>query len=152
MILLLSSLAYGETQGLHSLHRDLSLRDGALRCEKLQQRYPELQKHLQALISSDIKPSYVPIRAANCLLELYPQDLETYQVWMEKKETLGLATLTVSKLDSLPIDISIPLTHAALEGENSSKLLPKLQTVLSGDIQQVVSAHAREASEIEVTK
>lgn len=141
MILLLSSLAAAKSLAQPDLYRQLSVRDGAPPCKELQQMHFDLQNKLKVLVSNEIKPSYVPVRAANCLLELYPEDLETYQGWMSKKETLGLARLTVSKLDSLPVDISVPLVQTALEGENAPKLLPKLQKVSIPEVQLIVSKH-----------
>ena len=134
MILLLLSLVSAETLIADDLYRELSARDGVASCEKLQESYSDLQDGLKSLVSNDIKPSYVPIRAATCLLELYPEDLETYQAWMQKTEMLGLARLTVSRLETLPITISVSLTETALKGNNALKLLPKLQKISTPEL------------------
>ena len=141
MILLFISLVTAKSMAQPDLYRQLSVRDGSPPCRELQQQHFDLQNKLKILVSDDVKPSSVPIRAASCLLELYPQDLETYHVWMEKKETLGLAKLTVLKFDVLPVDISASLAQKALEGENASKLLPSLQKILIPEVALVVSKH-----------
>ena len=146
MILLFLSLVSAQTQTTNDLYLELSNRDGIYSCEKLQEAYSDLQYQLKNLVSNEIKPSYVPIRAATCLLELYPQDLETYQDWMDKKETLGLARLTTSKLETLPITISIPLVETALKGENASKLLPRLQKIENKEVQSIVMRHIQKKS------
>jgi len=141
MILLFISLVTAKSMAQPDLYRQLSVRDGSPPCRELQQQHFDLQSKLKILVSDDVKPSSVPIRAASCLLELYPEDLETYQAWIEKKETLGLAKLTVSKFEILPVDISASLAQKALEGENASKLLPKLQKILIPEVALVVSRH-----------
>ena len=60
-----------------TLIRQLSARDGAPSCTVLAEQTENIQKELLSLISSDAKPSYVPMRAANCLLDLYPSDVAT---------------------------------------------------------------------------
>ena len=144
MILLLLSLVSAETLNTDDLYRRLSARDGVASCEQLQEGDSGLQDGLKSLVSNDIKPSYVPIRAATCLLELYPEDLETYQAWIQKTDTLGLARLTVSRLETLPITISVSLIEAALKGDNASKLLPKLQKISKPELQLVVNTYLQE--------
>lgn len=143
MLLFLSRLAFAEAVAEPSVYKELLSRDGVPSCQILKERHSLLQEQLKTLISNDAKPSYVPMRAASCLLELYPQDLSTYLSWVEKKETLGLARLTISKLETLPVDVSIPLTEKALTGENAVVLLPKVQKIAHPDIQSLVLEHTQ---------
>ena len=62
--------------------QQLSKRDGAPNCYDLSTQQENLQQELKTIIQQDVKPSYVPMRAAQCLLELYPTDVETYRNWM----------------------------------------------------------------------
>ena len=129
------------------LIQQLSLRDGSPSCAKLAEENDGLQQDLQSLISVDIRPSYVPMRAANCLLELYPADVETYKVWMVSPENRGLAFLVINKMNTLPIDVSVPLAQAGLDGVHSKGVRLRLERVGVPEIQQLLVSEPQNGAE-----
>ena len=144
MWLILLQIANAENP---TLIRQLSLRDGSPSCTKLAEEHTGLQEELQQLISADIRPSYVPMRAANCLLELYPTDLETYKLWMISPENRGLAFLVINKMESLPLEVSVPLAQAGLEGVHSKGVRIRLEGVGVPEIQQVLLSELQAGEE-----
>jgi hypothetical protein len=121
-----------------TVFKQLANRDGPPDCSSLAVQTADIKAQLSELIEADAKPSYVPMRAANCLLELYPSDVETYVKWMSKPEYRGLAFLVIGKIDSLPIDVGVTLARAGLEAVHSEEIATRLQKVEVPEIQQVL--------------
>jgi hypothetical protein len=122
------------------LIQQLSARDGSPSCQVLEQKHGNIQLELQQITFSDVSPSYVPMRAANCLLELYPSDVETYKEWMISPESKGLALLVVNKMEMLPVDVAIPLAIAGLNGAHKKGVLIRLEKVSVPQIQELLQS------------
>ncbi|MFZ5480665.1 MAG: hypothetical protein ACOZNI_28140 [Myxococcota bacterium] len=74
------------------------------------------REELAGLAEEDVQPPWVPVRAARCLVELYP-DAETaarVRPWMADPSRAGLALVVVGKLDLLPLAEATELARAAL--------------------------------------
>jgi len=149
MLLFLLLPALAKTPAEVELQRQLSLRDNPPSCEILQTQHDDLQEKLKRLVVEDVKPSYVPMRAARCLLQLFPEDLETYRVWVAKKETLGLTRLTVSQLEMMPREISVSLVEGILQGENATTVLPQLEKIDIPEIHSVLQQQRENAESFE---
>jgi len=122
-----------------TLQRQLSQRDGSPSCTVLAEQHDNIQIKLQQLVSVDIKPSYVPMRAAGCLLELYPRDVETYREWMVAPENKGLAFLVINKMETMPVDVSVSLAQSGLEGTHAKGIRIRLESVRVAEVQQLLT-------------
>lgn len=128
------------------LYQQLSARDGIGSCQQLQERFGDdyTQKQLQLFVEKDVKPSAVPMRAATCLLTLYPNDLSRYRSWMQEKSSYGLARLTISHFETLPDAVVSSLTTAALYGENKERLRPNLEQNPHPIVENLLKQEAKE--------
>ena len=120
------------------LLQQLSAKDGSSSCLQLAQENDNIQAELQQIVIADIRPSYVPMRAAKCLLRLYPEDVNTYREWMINPEQKGLAYLVVNQMSSLPIDVSLALASQGLNGPLEEELRIRLHQVSIPEIQQLL--------------
>ena len=122
-----------------TLQRQLSQRDSIPSCALLVTQHDNLQMKLQQLVNADIKPSYVPMRAAGCLLELYPRDVDTYREWMIAPENKGLAFLVINKMEKMPVEVSVSLAQSGLEGAHAKGVRTRLERVRVVEIQELLA-------------
>ena len=105
MFLLLSAMSSAALPAFpNAVYDQLKLRDG-VECAALGPATSELKGALVALTDPDLMPASVPIRAAGCLVSLFPADAEveaTVIAWMTDPERQGLALVALSRSDVLP--------------------------------------------------
>lgn len=100
------------------LHLALSVRDFE-GCASLGAADDTLYTALVAETDPAIVPSTVPMRAAGCLIELYPQKPELatlLQTWIVDPERQGFAMLVAGRIDLLPVETAVKLAEAAKAG------------------------------------
>lgn len=102
---------------VQTVQMTLAQRDG-MSCAQLGTADATLRDQLLSLTAPDLMPPSVPIRAAECLVELYPTDPTVhtaFTAWMSDSERAGLALLVIGRLDRLPLTTAVQLATAALQ-------------------------------------
>lgn len=121
-----------------SLIRQFSMRDGSPSCEILAEGNDEFQGELNFIIEHVSHPPWAGMRAASCVIELYPeQSLNTFEAWMTQENTMGLAYLLSSKLSEMPQMIAIPVAEAGLSGPHSKGVLERIRLNDSPEIKSL---------------
>jgi hypothetical protein len=92
----------------------LRLRDG-VDCSRLEAA--DLKGELIALAESDVQPSYVPMRAAACLITLFAGDpavVDHARAWVSG-EKLGLGMLVADRIGSFAVEDREGIVRAAVD-------------------------------------
>lgn len=93
----------------------LRVRDG-VSCASLGEATPALRDDLLALAAPGVEPPAVPIRAAQCLVALFPTDpafADAATAWMKDPERAGLALVVAGGVDALPEPTAVRLAEAS---------------------------------------
>lgn len=94
----------------------LRLRD-SVPCSALGEPTPALRDELVILSDPAGMPSWLPIRAAACLVELYAADPALEAIvspWMTDSTRAGLALVVVGGIDRFPAPVALRLATSAL--------------------------------------
>jgi len=104
----------------------LSARDHQLSCSTLSSS--QLKKDLVEIVDTIERPPWVPMRAAACLTELYPQDSKEDLIrWISAPNKKGLAFLIAGQLSKIPDDSAISIAKAGLEGPHALDIRVRLE-------------------------
>ena len=104
----------------------LSARDHQISCASLSS--PQLQKDLTEIVDTVERPPWVPMRAAACLTELFPQaSKEDLIRWISAPNKKGLAFLIAGQLSKIPDDSAISIAKAGLSGPHSRDIRVRLK-------------------------
>ena len=93
----------------------LRLRD-AVACTELGAATPELRDELAGLTGPEVSPSWVPARAASCLVELFAADPALPGLvtpWFTDPERVALGLIVVDHVDALPAEAGLQVAQAA---------------------------------------
>lgn len=94
----------------------LKLRD-PVPCVELGEPTIQLRDELLALTDPALEPSWIPVRAADCLVELYAADpvvAEAMLPWMTDPGRAGLALVVVNRLELFPVEVAVRLARAGM--------------------------------------
>lgn len=111
MWMLIVALAHAGSASTTLLPRD------GVACSALGSVTPELRAELATLAVTDMQPSYVPMRAAGCLLELFATDPALGALvtpWVQDPELRGLGLLVLERGDLLPVETELAVARAAV--------------------------------------
>lgn len=104
----------------------LSARDSTLSCASLSS--PQLQKDLTEIVDTIERPPWVPMRAAACLIELYPEHSKEDLIrWISAPDKKGLAFLIAGRLSNIPDTTAISIAKAGLKGPHSRDIRVRLE-------------------------
>ena len=104
----------------------LSARDNTISCASLSS--PQLQEDLTEIVDTVERPPWVPMRAAACLSDLYPEKSKDDLVrWISAHNKKGLAFLIAGKLSKLPDSAAISIAKAGLEGPHARDIRVRLE-------------------------
>jgi hypothetical protein len=93
-----------------ALVRALSTRD-PIACTQLEASL----ETWRAVAQADAGPPWVPMRAAQCLLELHAEAVRSDLLsWVTDAATQGLGLLVLSQLDRLPAELALEVASRAL--------------------------------------
>lgn len=76
---------------------------------------------LARIAEADLKPSWIGMRAARCLMSRTAQAPELVRPWMSDPTRRGLATLTLRHLHHLHEADAVPLARAGLTGPHAAQ-------------------------------
>lgn len=110
-----------------ALYRALVVREGAPTCAALAPLSPTLVEDLVYLTENAKQPTWVGIRAAECLLtEHHEAALPVIIGWMGRSDAKGFALVAVEKLDRMPMDRAMAVAQAGLAGPLAETLRPRI--------------------------
>ncbi len=124
--------------------RVLSARD-PVGCAQLGNADAALRDQLVPLTDPNLMPPWLPMRAAECLIELYPHDPVTTTLaagWLTDPGTLGLALTVARKIDTFAAADAVKLAGSVMalpEGADKERLRARFAQSASPDVQAVVS-------------
>lgn len=127
-----------------ALYRALRVRDG-VSCLSLGEPTPALRDGLMALTDPAVEPSAVPVRAAGCLVALFPSDPtvdEAVVAWVSDPERRGLALVVAGNVDVLPADVAVRVARAAAAVDDPrwrDRFAKRLQTSANADVRAAVA-------------
>jgi len=78
----------------------------------------QVRAALVSLVGNEVRPPWVPMRAARCLIEEQgsePEVVELVGEWMVDPAVPGLALVVVGSLDELPVEVAVELAGLAVE-------------------------------------
>jgi hypothetical protein len=94
-------------------------------------------KHVIATVS---EPTFVPMRAATCLLSQHPREAEAEALlWVADPEKSSLTTVALQRLDTLPIDASIKIAKAALAGPHAALAKVKISRLRTPELKALAA-------------
>ena len=86
------------------------------------------------------RPSWVAIRSAECVLELYAEPaVSDLTRWMQSPDTLGLALTTVHAMDRVPVSVAQTVLQAGLAGPLADALRPRVQRLTTPALRQLAA-------------
>ena len=105
-----------------ALYRALVVREGAPTCAALAPLSPTLVEDLVYLTENAKQPTWVGIRAAECLLTEHQEAaLPVIIGWMGRTDAKGFALVALEKPDRMPIDPAIDLAPVSSTQLNLAK-------------------------------
>jgi hypothetical protein len=99
------------------LRRKLSTKHQKSTCAELSSLYDDLYPLLGQVISEVQMPPWAGMRAAQCMIDLYPERGKAeFTKWISGPNTKGLASLLANQFDSLPTPMAIELVKVGFDG------------------------------------
>jgi hypothetical protein len=99
-----------------TIHRALSLRDGAPPCEQVESLSKTPVDDLKFMVAHVTAPPWVGMRAAACLIARHPTEIAAeLDTWVTDPNLVGLGILTLNRIDALPVDIGTMVAALALD-------------------------------------
>ena len=143
MLILGLSMLVGQAHA--AVPNALLARDGVV-CSDLGPATPALRDELAALAIADVQPSYVPMRAAGCLVDLFATDPALPAIvtpWVQDPALGGLGLLVLIHAEAMPLSAELDLAKAAAASTDarwgpkfrdriSRSLHPEVRAVLDG--------------------
>lgn len=122
-----------------ALYKALSVRHFEQGCASLDSLSPTVASDLVWLAENATQPSWVAVRAADCVLERHSAaSLDSVRRWMQTPETKGLALVTVQHLDRMDVQQASGLVDAALAGPMADALRPRLAKLERPELRALV--------------
>ena len=120
-----------------TIREQLSHRESQISCADLKGEH--LHKALIAIVESDDQPPWLPMRAAQCLIELYPKEAETSLIsWMHDSKKKGLAFMIAGQCHKLPPKTQKKVIEAGLSGPFASDVRNRLIRLNDSSIQRIL--------------
>lgn len=124
-----------------ALYKALSGRHQEQTCTEVARLSPEPATDLVWLAEHAEQPAWVSVRAAECVLDLYPEPAgPSIARWMASEDTLGLALTAVARLDSLPVAQAKPILAAGLAGPHADRVRVRAEKLQQPELRALVIA------------
>ena len=132
--------AFTPTDTQEGMYRALSIRDPAPACADIVALSTSPVDDLEVLVNEATQPPWVGMRAAGCLLDLYPEQSQPLmQAWVVDPDKKGLAILVTKKLDTLPLPVATEVVTTALAGPMADSLAPRIAKVEVPELRSLVA-------------
>ena len=110
------------------LIRQLSHRDGSEPCQKLVTGDDRFRADLLMIVEHVEQPAWVGMRAASCIIELYPsKSVDVLEKWMTSENTMGLAYLLSTKIETLPEVVALRIGKAGVNGPHAQGVIKRIE-------------------------
>lgn len=127
-----------------ALYRALIVREGAPTCAELAPLSPTLVEDLVYLTENAKQPTWVGIRAAECLLTEHQEAaLPVILGWMARSDAKGFALVAVEKLDRMPIERAKAVAQAGLAGPLAETLRPRIARLPQAELAALATPVAK---------
>ena len=121
------------------LVRHFSMRHQKVTCSDLQDDNPDFPIHLSRIITDVPLPPWAGMRAAQCMIELYPEQHEAELTrWMQNQKTKGLAVLLAGQIDSLPPHVGLRIASAGMDGPHHQVVQERLTRSQNSKIRALI--------------
>ncbi|MEQ1567668.1 MAG: hypothetical protein ABMA64_18650 [Myxococcota bacterium] len=136
----LGASALAAPEGVDQVVRALSARDGVT-CGEVEALTGTPVETLRAVVDTVAMPPWVPMRAAQCLMEQHAVEVkEDLLVWVSDPAKKGLGFLVLAALDRLPIEVAVPVAQKALaEGPDHERAVAKVGAAAAPELRALVS-------------
>jgi hypothetical protein len=128
------------TSRIDTLVQTLSARDQQLSCSMLTLE-TTLQAELTTIVDTVQRPPWVPMRAAACIAELYPNTSQSdLSRWIVDPQKKGLAFLIAGLVPKLPDDVARLIVLEGLSGPHEHQVRIRLKKLHDPRITPLLSA------------
>ena len=111
---LFAGVAFAEPQQLEAVVRTLSMRD-PVSCERVEALTPTPVETLLEVVQTVKMPPWAPMQAADCLLKGHAVEVRAQlDGWVTDPALKGLGRLVLVHLDTLPLEVAVPVARKAL--------------------------------------
>ncbi len=108
------SAASADPTGLDAVNHALSMRH-PVPCGELLAHSETPVETLLHVVDHTSMPPWAPMRAAECLMEVHPTEIESRLLrWVTTPELKGLGRLTLGQLDRMPVEVATRVATEAL--------------------------------------
>lgn len=119
--------------------RALSSRDG-VSCAAVEALTATPRETLEQVVDTVSAPPWVPMRAAQCLIEGHAAEIQPrLEAWVVDPALKGLGRLVLAEIDQLPATIAIPVAKKALAGPDAVVAAARLRESASAEIRALVT-------------
>lgn len=123
------------------LIRQLSHRDGSGPCLDLTTGEERFQNDLHLIVEKVKQPAWVGMRAASCIIELYPSEsVDVLEKWMISENTMGLAYLLSTKIEILPEAVALKIGKAGINGPHAEGVIMRITADGGPNAEQVLGS------------
>jgi hypothetical protein len=139
-VLGLAAGALAGPEPIDGVVRALSARD-AVPCADVEALTATPVETLRSVVSTVSMPPWVPMRAAQCLIERHAVDVQPdLERWVVDPATQGLGRMVLSGLDRIPIEVALPVARKALaEAPDRAMAQQKVSAALAPEIRALVA-------------
>ncbi len=118
----------------------LSVRHTPPSCEAVEALATDPVDTLQVMVERAIQPPWVGVRAADCLITRHADEIApVLETWVSEPEYLGLALVTLGKLDGMSPEVAEGVAKAALAGPLSEEAIPRIAAAESERLRALVA-------------
>ncbi len=119
--------AWSPSEADETIYAALSVREMDQACDEVAALVDDPLSSFRAVVEHADMPAWAGLRAATCIARLYPVEARAdVLAWVGSQQTKGFALTVVGLVDELDEDLAVALAQAAVAGELSSDLAPRL--------------------------
>ena len=110
--------AFAAPEQVDQVVRALSSRD-PVSCAEVEGLTSTPTETLSHVVETVTRPSWVPMRAADCLVRNHAAEVQpALERWVVAPELAGLGRLVLGAIDTMPEAVAVPVVKRALVGSN----------------------------------
>lgn len=134
-----ATVEWNPTAEQQAVYKALLVRHDAPSCDALDGMSADPVDTYRYLVDHASQPAWVAMRAARCLMVNHPDAAKAdMQRWVTDPQAKGLAILTMTNLDALPLPIATELATLALtDGPDPDAMRKRIQRAENPQIQAI---------------
>lgn len=139
-LLLGSAVAWAAPENVEAVQHALAMRH-PVPCEELEALTPSPVETLLHVVDTVEMPPWAPMRAAQCLIDRHPLEVRSsLEIWVVEPALKGLGRLVLGALDTLPVEVALPVGRKALEGSDPVFARARLQASSQAELRALVGS------------